>query len=53
MHKLDLIDRKLLAELDKDSRQPISALAKKVRLSKQAVKQRLEKLERNKIILGY
>src|SRR3989338_1366766 len=53
MYRLDLIDRKLLTELDKDSRQPISALAKKVRLSKQAVKQRLEKLERNKIILGY
>jgi len=53
MYKLDLIDRKLLAELDKNSRQPIAALAKKVRLSKQAVKQRLEKLERNELILGY
>ncbi len=53
MYKLDLIDRKLLAELDKNSRQPIAALAKKVRLSKQAVKQRLEKLERNEVILGY
>ncbi|MDD5162850.1 MAG: Lrp/AsnC family transcriptional regulator [Candidatus ainarchaeum sp.] len=50
---LDLIDRRLLVELDIDSRQPVSALAKKVRLSKQAVKKRLEKLEHEKIILGY
>ncbi len=53
MYDLDLIDRKLLVELDVNSRQPIAALAKKVRLSKQAVKQRLEKLEKNKVILGY
>lgn len=53
MYKLDVIDRKLLVELDKNSRQPVSALAKKVRLSKQAVKQRLEKLELNEILLGY
>ncbi|MCX6798695.1 MAG: Lrp/AsnC family transcriptional regulator [Candidatus Diapherotrites archaeon] len=53
MYKLDLIDRKLLVELDRNSRQPVAALAKKVRLSKQAVKQRLEKLEREKVILGY
>jgi len=53
MFSLDLIDRRLLVELDKNSRQPVSALAKKVRLSKQAVKQRLEKLEGNKIILNY
>ena len=53
MYDLDLIGRKLLAELDRNSRQPVSVLAKKVRLSKQAVKQRLEKLEREKVILGY
>ncbi len=53
MYKLDLIDRKLLVELDKNSRQPIASLAKSVRLSKQAVKKRLEKLERNKVILSY
>lgn len=53
MYNLDLIDRKLLVELDQNSRQPVSALAKKVRLSKQAVKKRLEKLERDKIILNY
>lgn len=53
MYPLDLIDRKLLAELDKNSRQPMSLLARKVRLSKQAVKQRLEKLERDKVILSY
>jgi Lrp/AsnC family leucine-responsive transcriptional regulator len=53
MHGLDLVDRKLLVELDRDSRQPVSSLARKVRLSKQAVKQRLEKLERSGIILGY
>ena len=53
MYDLDLIDRKLLAELDKNSRQPVSNLAKKVRLSKQAVKKRLERLEQDKVILGY
>ena len=53
MNKLDLIDKKLLVELDKNSRQPISGLAKKVRLSKQAVKNRLEKLKQKGVILSY
>jgi len=53
MYNLDPVDKKLLVELDKNSRQPVSALAKRVRLSKQAVRKRLERLEKDKVILEY
>jgi DNA-binding Lrp family transcriptional regulator len=41
---LDIKDRKILFELDKDCRQSDSEIGKKVRLSKQAVKYRIENL---------
>jgi Lrp/AsnC family transcriptional regulator, leucine-responsive regulatory protein len=42
--KLDLIDRKILSELDKDCRIPNSILAKKVSKSREAVKYRIQQL---------
>jgi Lrp/AsnC family leucine-responsive transcriptional regulator len=46
-------DRKILFELDKDSRQSFSQLGKRVGLSKNVVKYRLERLEKNGIINNY
>lgn len=51
--KLDLKDKKILSELEMNARIPHSELAKKVKLSKQVVKYRIEKLESKKIIQGY
>ncbi|MGV8151489.1 MAG: Lrp/AsnC family transcriptional regulator [Candidatus Nanoarchaeia archaeon] len=51
--KLDLKNRKILRELDLNARMPYSELAKKVRLSKQVVKYRVNNLEDENIIQGY
>jgi Lrp/AsnC family leucine-responsive transcriptional regulator len=51
--KLDLKDRKILYELDRDSRQPLSAVAKKVGLSKQTTTNRVRGLEQEGIIQKY
>lgn len=51
--KLDLKDRKILYELDTNCRQPLSAIAKKVRLSKQTVINRVRMLEREGAIQKY
>lgn len=48
--KLDVKDRKILSELDCDSRQPISKLAKKLRISKQNANYRIKKLINTGII---
>jgi Lrp/AsnC family leucine-responsive transcriptional regulator len=50
---LDLKDRKMIYTLDFDARMPLSALAKKVRLSKQVVKYRLENLQKRNIVQGF
>jgi Lrp/AsnC family leucine-responsive transcriptional regulator len=50
---LDMKDRKILYELDMDARQPISQIAKKVRLSKETVNYRIKQLEKKGIIKGY
>jgi len=50
MHKLDLLDRKILAELDQNSRQPFSQIAKKVRASRTVVEYRVNKLYKQGII---
>jgi len=47
---LDAIDRKILAELDRNCRIPNTALAKKVRRSREAVKYRIEQLCRKGVI---
>jgi DNA-binding Lrp family transcriptional regulator len=51
--KLDLIDKKILYELDKNARISFSELAKKVRLSKNSVINRVKNLEKEEVILGY
>ena len=48
--KLDLTDRKILAELDKNCRIPNSTLGKKVNKSREAVKYRIQQLQNRGII---
>ena len=51
--KLDLIDRKILTELDKNCRIPNSILAKKVNKSREAVKYRIQQLVEKGVITGF
>lgn len=53
MVKLDLLDRKILFELDLDSRVPVTQLAKKVHASKDTVNFRLKKLVQNGFIKNF
>lgn len=53
MFKLDRKDREILYQLDLDSRQSNAQIAKKVRLSKEVVAYRIERLQRNGIIEGF
>jgi Lrp/AsnC family leucine-responsive transcriptional regulator len=53
MIKIDLKDRKILYELDINSRQSLSQIGKKVGLPKNVVAYRLKKLEENEIIKSY
>ena len=50
---LDEKDRALLALLQADAREPAASLARKLGLSRTAVQDRVRKLERNGVILGY
>ena len=50
---LDVKDRRLLYELDLDARQPVTKLAKKLELSKQAVHYRLDRLIRKGVITKF
>ncbi|MDQ7878502.1 Lrp/AsnC family transcriptional regulator [Microbacterium sp. QXD-8] len=50
---LDDIDQQLLAALTADARLPMVALANKVHLSRNAVRQRIERMERDGVIAGY
>lgn len=51
--KLDLKDKKILYELDKNSRIPLSKIAKKVRLSKEVVFHRINKLVSQGFIIRF
>ncbi|MFH1521602.1 MAG: AsnC family transcriptional regulator [archaeon] len=51
--KLDLKDKKILSELEMNARISFAELGKKVGLSKQVVKYRIQKLESENIIQGY
>ena len=51
--KLDLKDKKILYELDKDCRQSCSQIGKKVGLSTEVVNYRIKKFEEEKIITHY
>lgn len=53
MLSLDRKDREILYQLDLDARQPNSAIAKKVRLSKEVVGYRISRMERDGVIQGY
>lgn len=50
---MDSIDKKLITLLQKDARMPLKALAEQVHLSSPAVSARLERLQRDNIIVGY
>jgi len=50
---LDLLDKKILYELDLDSRQPVTALARKLRASKETIGFRLKRLVKNGYIKGF
>jgi DNA-binding Lrp family transcriptional regulator len=50
---LDRIDRELVALLTADARMPLVALAAQVHLSRNAVKQRIDRMERQGMIAGY
>ncbi|MCI0156510.1 Lrp/AsnC family transcriptional regulator [Leifsonia shinshuensis] len=50
---MDAIDHGILAELTADARVPLVTLANRVHLSRNAVKQRLERMERDGVIAGY
>jgi len=50
---IDLKDKKIIEALEDDARQSNIQIAKKVGLSKDAVRYRIARLEKEKIILGY
>ena len=51
--ELDAIDRKLLALLEVDARASFTALAREAGLSRTAIQERMARLERDGVILGY
>ncbi|MBT5023506.1 Lrp/AsnC family transcriptional regulator [Candidatus Woesearchaeota archaeon] len=50
---LDKKDQRIILELFKNARSPISQIAKKVKLSKQVVDYRIKRMEQQNLILGY
>ncbi|MBI5046223.1 Lrp/AsnC family transcriptional regulator, partial [Candidatus Micrarchaeota archaeon] len=50
---LDLIDRKILSELDNNARISYSTLGKQIRVAKETVKYRISSLEKIGVIKGY
>lgn len=53
MDKLDLIDRKILYQLDLNCRQSSSQIGRKLRIAKETVNYRIKRLEEKGIIQGY
>ncbi|MBI4152635.1 Lrp/AsnC family transcriptional regulator [Candidatus Woesearchaeota archaeon] len=53
MHKLDAIDRKLLLELDKNSRSADTWLAKRIGRSREAVRYRIKQLQDKGVIRNF
>ncbi|MDO8554549.1 MAG: Lrp/AsnC family transcriptional regulator, partial [Candidatus Micrarchaeota archaeon] len=53
LEDLDLLDRKILSELDKNARISYSELGKRLRTAKETVKYRIQQLEKRSIIQGY
>lgn len=52
-YKLDAIDRRILYELDRNARVSYGQLAKKVRRSRETVRNRVNRLEKDGIISGF
>jgi DNA-binding Lrp family transcriptional regulator len=50
---VDDLDRQLIAELRTNARAPVASLAKKLRVARGTVQNRLNKLEKDSTILGY
>jgi DNA-binding Lrp family transcriptional regulator len=53
MANLDQTNRRLLALLQADAREPVSSLARKLDLARSTVQERIAKLERSGVIAGY
>ncbi len=53
MSGLDDVDRELISLLRDDARLPVATLAKKLRVARGTVQNRLQKLERDGVIVGY
>ncbi len=51
--KLDLLDRKILFELEQNSKIPLTKLSKAVRASREVVNYRIKRLEEEKVIKSY
>lgn len=51
--KFDKYDKKILEQLDMNSRKSLAELSKKVGLSRDAVRNRIEKLVKNKVIFAF
>lgn len=51
--RIDAVDERILTELRTDARIPLVTLAARVHLSRNAVKQRMERMERDGLIAGY
>jgi DNA-binding Lrp family transcriptional regulator len=51
--KIDLIDKKILIELDKNCREHLSKISRKIKKSKQLVDYRIKKLENANYVSGY
>ncbi len=51
--KLDQIDKRIISEIEKNARIPLTLLAKKVHVSRTIAEYRLQQLEEKKIIRGY
>lgn len=49
----DHIDRNLIGILEENARSPVSELARRVGLARSSVQERIERLERRGVILGY
>lgn len=50
--RLDLLHKKILYELEKDSSQPVSVLAKRLGRSKEVIAYRIHQLQKENILLG-
>ena len=53
LRELDRVDRDIIAMLQANGREPVSTLAQRVGLSRNAVRERLNRLERTGVITGY